>query len=615
MPSAGAIVDDERLRFVLTARPDLVEPLRAALRPELGDEPGRPPGGARARRARIATRRCCSWSSAATTPTGTSASGSATRARCASRSYSWQYPSLPRRRASPTRSLARGPIWRDPATGRRAERRLTAGPLREQETRDGRNRLRRPGSTRSCATGSRAPASRARIASRPPGVQLLTIPGSTPHDVARAAAAAAAAQPAWAETSYQERARILRRAAEIYEAHRDEFGTWTQRETGAVHSKMHHEQDFTVPGGPQRGDHAVAAVRLARCRPAQQGRLSMVRRVPVGVVGAITPVELADRARHAGRRAGPRARQRRRPQAGPADAGVSAARCSPPCSRRPACPTACSRSSSAAPTSARRSSPIPTSTLVSFTGSTAAGRRVGAAGRAACSRRSRLELGGNNAFVVLDDADLEAAASAGRVRLASSSRARSASPRAGTSSTAASPATTSTPSPRRRSASGSGDPYREDVELGPDRQREAARPRRRHRPAVGRGRRAARRGRHPRGPVLPTDGPGRRRRPTCPPGPTRSSGRSRRWSPSTPTTRRSPSPTRPSTGWPRPSTRARSRAASRSRNRIRAGMVHVNDQTDERRGDHPVRRDGRVGQRQPVRRGGQLRRRSPSGSG
>src|SRR5437016_3453825 len=50
------------------------------------------------------------------------------------------------------------------------------------------------------------------------GRSLLTLPQSTPADVARAAGAAAAAQPAWADTSYDERARILRRASEIYEA-------------------------------------------------------------------------------------------------------------------------------------------------------------------------------------------------------------------------------------------------------------------------------------------------------------------------------------------------------------------------------------------------------------
>ena len=38
MPSAADVVDDERLAFVLRARPDLADPLRAALRAELGDD-------------------------------------------------------------------------------------------------------------------------------------------------------------------------------------------------------------------------------------------------------------------------------------------------------------------------------------------------------------------------------------------------------------------------------------------------------------------------------------------------------------------------------------------------------------------------------------------------
>lgn len=39
MPSARDVVDDARLRFVLGTRPDLVEPLVAALRDELGADP------------------------------------------------------------------------------------------------------------------------------------------------------------------------------------------------------------------------------------------------------------------------------------------------------------------------------------------------------------------------------------------------------------------------------------------------------------------------------------------------------------------------------------------------------------------------------------------------
>ena len=40
MPSAAAVLTETRLRFVLGARPDLLAPLRAALRSDLGDDVG-----------------------------------------------------------------------------------------------------------------------------------------------------------------------------------------------------------------------------------------------------------------------------------------------------------------------------------------------------------------------------------------------------------------------------------------------------------------------------------------------------------------------------------------------------------------------------------------------
>jgi hypothetical protein len=39
MPSAGDVLYDARIAFVLDARPDLEEPLATALRPDLGDDP------------------------------------------------------------------------------------------------------------------------------------------------------------------------------------------------------------------------------------------------------------------------------------------------------------------------------------------------------------------------------------------------------------------------------------------------------------------------------------------------------------------------------------------------------------------------------------------------
>jgi benzaldehyde dehydrogenase (NAD) len=49
---------------------------------------------------------------------------------------------------------------------------------------------------------------------------------------------------------------------------------------------------------------------------------------------------------------------------------------------------------------------------ISFTGSTRVGRQVGSIASGQLKRVS-LELGGNNPYIVLDDADIKAAASAG----------------------------------------------------------------------------------------------------------------------------------------------------------------------------------------------------------
>jgi len=242
------------------------------------------------------------------------------------------------------------------------------------------------------------------------GLHLLTIPGSTTDDVARAAAAAAAAQPAWADTDYQERARILRRAAEIYEAHRAEFGTWTQRETGAVHSKMHHEQNFTI------GElHAAATIPYqpygSLVPTVVRGRLSMLRRIPVGVIGAITPWNspsvLGMRVVAPALALGNAVVLKPDPQTPVAGGAMFEA-----IFREAGLPEGVLQVVIGGADVGEAIVTDPNVTRVSFTGSTAAGRRVGElAGR--LLKRVSLELGGNNAFVVLDDADLEAAASAG----------------------------------------------------------------------------------------------------------------------------------------------------------------------------------------------------------
>lgn len=242
------------------------------------------------------------------------------------------------------------------------------------------------------------------------GRHLLTVTGSTPEDVARAAAAAKAAQPAWAATSYQERARILRRAAEIYEAHREEFGTWTQRETGASHSKMHHESNFayheilnatTLPSQPY-GSLMPSAVK---------GRLSMVRRVPAGVIGAITPWNspsvLGMRVVAPALALGNAVVLKPDPQTPVVGGAMFAA-----VFREAGLPEGLLQVVVGGADVGEALVTDPNIPVVSFTGSTAVGRRVGQLAGGMLKKVS-LELGGNNAFIVLDDADLEAAAAAG----------------------------------------------------------------------------------------------------------------------------------------------------------------------------------------------------------
>jgi hypothetical protein len=118
MPSAGEVVGDERLRFVLHARPDLLEPLRAALRSELGDDPqARLDGLGRDAPATLYALQLVIVSGYYTDPRVRELIGYPGQVALTLRS--WEVPAYIDEGLVDA-VLARGPVWRDPATGVRA---------------------------------------------------------------------------------------------------------------------------------------------------------------------------------------------------------------------------------------------------------------------------------------------------------------------------------------------------------------------------------------------------------------------------------------------------------------------------------------------------------------
>lgn len=118
MPSAGEVVTDDRLRFVLRSRPDLARPLTEALRPELGDDPA-------ARLAALERDEPATLAALQLVIVGGYYTDRKVReligypGQQAIEVRSWEYPPYLEEGLIDA-VLARGSVWRDPATGRRA---------------------------------------------------------------------------------------------------------------------------------------------------------------------------------------------------------------------------------------------------------------------------------------------------------------------------------------------------------------------------------------------------------------------------------------------------------------------------------------------------------------
>ena len=106
--------------------------------------------------------------------------------------------------------------------------------------------------------------------------------------VAAAAKSAARAQRDWAAAPITKRAAIIRRAAELLELHRDEITGWMVRESGSIPPKAGVE--ITASIGQLDQAASLISYPQGHVLPSlAPGRSSIANRVPIGVVGVITP--------------------------------------------------------------------------------------------------------------------------------------------------------------------------------------------------------------------------------------------------------------------------------------------------------------------------------------
>ena len=239
------------------------------------------------------------------------------------------------------------------------------------------------------------------------GRLLSTVGIANAADVAAATRAAADAQKAWVAVPPREKAEVFRRAGALFQQHFDELALYATRETGGILPKGQHEirEAITIC-------HLAAAMPLqpqGQVLPSVPGRMSIARRVPHGVVGVISPFNfpliLTIRAVAPALAAGnavvikPDSRT-------PVTGGLMIARVF----AEAGLPKDLLQ---VLPGDAEAGEALVTDPLVpmiAFTGSPAVGRRIGElAGKHL--KKVSLELGGANSLLILDDADLDVAAS------------------------------------------------------------------------------------------------------------------------------------------------------------------------------------------------------------
>lgn len=236
-----------------------------------------------------------------------------------------------------------------------------------------------------------------------------SVPVASDSDVDRAVADLVRAQPAWFAVPATERASILRRAGAFLERDTDRFARMLVREGGATRAKAEGEIGASILEFYQAAE--LATTPLGEVIPSgQRGRTNLVERRPVGVVGLITawnaPLHIALRVLAPAIALGNTVALKPAPET-PFSGGLMIGELLDEAGL-PAGVVEILTGGPAGPALVTH----PGADMIHFTGSEETGRRINVAA-APSLKRVALELGGNNATVVLADADVELAARCG----------------------------------------------------------------------------------------------------------------------------------------------------------------------------------------------------------
>ncbi|GII24102.1 benzaldehyde dehydrogenase [Planosporangium mesophilum] len=241
------------------------------------------------------------------------------------------------------------------------------------------------------------------------GEVIAPVGKATPEDVHTAAERAVQAQRAWAAAPFEERAAVLRRAGDLLMANAGEIKGWLARESGAIQPFG----DFQVYTSAQECYEASALPShpYGEMLRTSAPRLSFARRVPAGVVGVIAPFNvptiLAIRAIAPALALGNAVILKPDPRTA-ISGGATFARIF----EEAGLPAGVFQVLPGGADVGEALVVEPAVRIIAFTGSTRAGRAVGAlAGQHL--KRAHLELGGNSALIVLPDVDVAQAASVG----------------------------------------------------------------------------------------------------------------------------------------------------------------------------------------------------------